>query len=82
LRPTRLHDLARYAVHRCSSSFSPSWLTLALLAYIALLFVVTIDWPAVAKDEFVAGPAGAGAMTVVIAIFGTTISPCFLFWPA
>jgi Mn2+/Fe2+ NRAMP family transporter len=66
--------------HRYASFLK--WLTLVLVAYVALLFVVTIDWPGVAKGLVLPRIAGAGAMTVVVAIFGTTISPYLFFWQA
>lgn len=59
------------------------WLTLALLAYVGTVFVVRIPWsqvmhaailPAISwKPEYV---------TMVVAIFGTTISPYLFFWQA
>ncbi|HTD05795.1 divalent metal cation transporter [Undibacterium sp.] len=59
------------------------WLTLALLAYVATVFVVHIPWQQVAvgtllphislKTEYV---------TTVVAVFGTTISPYLFFWQA
>jgi Mn2+/Fe2+ NRAMP family transporter len=57
------------------------FLTLSLLAYIGVLAVVKVDWPAVASNlvvphlslqkEYIAG---------LVAIFGTTISPYLMFW--
>ena len=59
------------------------WLTLALLAYVATVFVVHIPWQQVAvrgllphitwKPEYI---------TTVVAVFGTTISPYLFFWQA
>jgi len=59
------------------------WLTLALLAYVATVFVVHIPWTQVLykalapqiswKFEYV---------TTVVALFGTTISPYLFFWQA
>jgi len=59
------------------------WLTLALLAYVAIAFVVQIPWSQVLakmlaprmswKPEYV---------TTVVAVFGTTISPYLFFWQA
>ena len=57
------------------------WLTLVLFAYIAVLFVVKIDWMATLKG-FV-WPTFAlnnDSFTVVVAILGTTISPYLFFW--
>ena len=56
------------------------WLTLVLLAYVALLFMVKIDWMATAKGLVWPTIVGAGAMTTVVAVFGTTISPYLFFW--
>lgn len=58
------------------------WLTLILLAYIALLFMVRIDWAAAGAGLVVPKIAGAGAVTVIVAVFGTTISPYLFFWQA
>lgn len=59
------------------------WLTLVLLAYVGSLFAVHIPWEQVArqtvwphlswKPEYI---------TMVVAIFGTTISPYLFFWQA
>src|SRR3984893_13949416 len=56
-------------------------LTLSLFAYVGVLAVVHVDWPAVAanlliphispRKEYLAG---------LVAIFGTTISPYLMFW--
>ncbi|APC15996.1 iron transporter [Pseudomonas frederiksbergensis] len=59
------------------------WLTLVLLAYVGIIFAVQIPWGKVAlqtvwphlswKPEYI---------TMVVAIFGTTISPYLFFWQA
>jgi len=59
------------------------WLTLVLLAYVGTLFAVHIPWGQVAyrtvwpvlswKPEYI---------TMIVAIFGTTISPYLFFWQA
>lgn len=57
------------------------WLTLALLAYVGVLFFVQIDWGAVAKGTLWPQPAwNQDTFTVIVAIFGTTISPYLFFW--
>jgi NRAMP (natural resistance-associated macrophage protein)-like metal ion transporter len=59
------------------------WLTLALLAYVGVVFTVKIDWGAVARHT--AWPQfklDAKSMTMIVAIFGTTISPYLFFWQA
>jgi NRAMP (natural resistance-associated macrophage protein)-like metal ion transporter len=59
------------------------WLTLALLAYVATVFVVHISWWQVAmsmvrpKFEW-----NAATITTLVAVFGTTISPYLFFWQA
>jgi Mn2+/Fe2+ NRAMP family transporter len=63
--------------------FFLKWLTLSLLAYAAVLFTVHVPWGEVALRTFVPHfvPDGQAA-TVVVAIFGTTISPYLFFWQA
>ena len=56
------------------------WLTLVLLAYVALLFMVRVDWAAAVKGMIWPTIAGTTAITTVVAIFGTTISPYLFFW--
>ncbi len=58
------------------------WLTLVLFAYIALLFMVKVDWRAAAKGLVIPRVASADAFTTIVAIFGTTISPYLFFWQA
>jgi NRAMP (natural resistance-associated macrophage protein)-like metal ion transporter len=59
------------------------WLTLALLAYVATVFVVKIDWAQVLRATVVPHLAfDRGAVTAIVAIFGTTISPYLFFWQA
>jgi Mn2+/Fe2+ NRAMP family transporter len=63
--------------------FFLKWLTLSLLAYVAVLFVVHVPWKEVALHTFVPRfKADATAAAVVVAIFGTTISPYLFFWQA
>ena len=59
------------------------WLTLALLAYVITLFMVDVPWrqalaglviPNLTLDET--------ALTMIVAILGTTISPYLFFWQA
>ena len=59
------------------------WLTLALLAYVATVFVVHISWWDVAKS--MVRPQfewNAATITTLVAVFGTTISPYLFFWQA
>jgi NRAMP (natural resistance-associated macrophage protein)-like metal ion transporter len=55
------------------------WLTLALFAYVAVLFAVKLDW-GLAAHGLVSPRIEDGAMTMVVAILGTTISPYLFFW--
>jgi Mn2+/Fe2+ NRAMP family transporter len=57
------------------------WLTLSLLAYVGVVFTVKIDWHAVAMGALVPKFELSGeALTLVVAVFGTTISPYLFFW--
>ncbi len=56
------------------------WLTLVLLAYVALVFLVKVDWLATVKGMVWPTIAGSAAVTTIVAIFGTTISPYLFFW--
>ncbi len=57
------------------------WLTLALFAYVGVLFSVSIDWAEVARGVLLPQFAwSASALTVIVAVFGTTISPYLFFW--
>lgn len=61
------------------------WLTLALLAYVAVAFTLNLDWWQVASEVFRPRLAGAGwnnVLLIVVAVFGTTISPYLFFWQA
>lgn len=59
------------------------WLTLSLLAYIAVLFFVHVPWGQVALHTVWPGfKLDSKAAAVVVAIFGTTISPYLFFWQA
>jgi NRAMP (natural resistance-associated macrophage protein)-like metal ion transporter len=59
------------------------WLTLALFAYVGVVLSVDVRW-----GQVLAGIAlprvdlSASAWTLVVAIFGTTISPYLFFWQA
>jgi NRAMP (natural resistance-associated macrophage protein)-like metal ion transporter len=59
------------------------YLTLALLAYVAVVFTVHIDWLEVAKGTLMPKLLdGSDYITVMVAVFGTTISPYLFFWQA
>ncbi|WP_322469121.1 divalent metal cation transporter [Hydrogenophaga sp. SNF1] len=59
------------------------WLTLALLSYVAVVFTVHLDWWTVAR-QIVRPPLALGhdVLLMVVAVFGTTISPYLFFWQA
>ena len=59
------------------------WLTLALLAYVATVFVVHIPWQEVLVRAFIPRVTwNAETVTMIVAVFGTTLSPYLFFWQA
>ncbi|HVY84787.1 MAG TPA: divalent metal cation transporter [Caulobacterales bacterium] len=59
------------------------WLTLALFAYVGVVFAVKIDWGEVLARTFAPHVAlNSDTLTMVVALFGTTISPYLFFWQA
>ncbi|MFN7087651.1 MAG: NRAMP family divalent metal transporter [Burkholderiales bacterium] len=59
------------------------WLTLSLLAYVAVLLMVHVPWGEALKHTLVPSLSfNADFITVVVAVFGTTISPYLFFWQA
>ena len=59
------------------------WLTLALLAYVAVVFTIAVPWGEVVKGLlWPRVTLNAQALTVIVAVFGTTISPYLFFWQA
>ena len=74
-----LQTLLRYA--RYVSALK--WLTLSLFAYVATVFVVGVPWKTVAVHMVLPRiTVSADYLTVVVAVFGTTISPYLFFWQA
>jgi len=58
-------------------------LTLALLAYVATLFIVNVPWGEVAYKTLLPSISfKADYLIAVVAVFGTTISPYLFFWQA
>ena len=59
------------------------WLTLALLTYVAVVFSLHLDWwqvgQAIVHPQL---PGGHAVLLMVVAVFGTTISPYLFFWQA
>ena len=59
------------------------WLTLALLSYVAVVFTLQVDFADVLRQ--VVHPQlvlGHDVLLMVVAVFGTTISPYLFFWQA
>ena len=57
------------------------WLTLVLLAYVAIAFTVKINWGEVGQRLVLPKLYGTSDwVTVIVAVFGTTISPYLFFW--
>lgn len=57
------------------------WLTLGLLAYVATVLTVHIPWGEVALRTVWPKMAWtAASVTMIVAVFGTTISPYLFFW--
>lgn len=67
------------AYHRYVSVLK--WLTLALLAYVAVIFTVKIPWDQVAlRTVLPQVEINKDTLTMMVAILGTTISPYLFFW--
>jgi len=63
--------------------FFLKWLTLSLLAYGVVLFTVHVPWGRVAlRTLWPKFTVNGDAAAMVVAIFGTTISPYLFFWQA
>jgi NRAMP (natural resistance-associated macrophage protein)-like metal ion transporter len=59
------------------------WLTLVLLAYVAVALVANVSWSAVLSGIVRPRvPLSSDTLTVIVAVFGTTISPYLFFWQA
>jgi NRAMP (natural resistance-associated macrophage protein)-like metal ion transporter len=59
------------------------WLTLALLSYVGVVFTLHLDWWAVARELFHPRLSATNdVLLMVVAVFGTTISPYLFFWQA
>jgi NRAMP (natural resistance-associated macrophage protein)-like metal ion transporter len=57
------------------------WMTLSLLAYVAVAFTVHVPWGHVlARTALPHVAFSLATATVVVAVFGTTISPYLFFW--
>ena len=59
------------------------WLTVSLFAYVATVMVSGVDWEGMAQRLVLPAIQWSGDyLTVVVAVFGTTISPYLFFWQA
>jgi NRAMP (natural resistance-associated macrophage protein)-like metal ion transporter len=59
------------------------WLTLALLSYVAVVFTVHVQWSEVIRQLVIPQfTLNHDTITVIVAVFGTTISPYLFFWQA
>ena len=59
------------------------WLTLSLLAYVAVVFTISVPWrEAIVGIVWPRLTLNGQALTVIVAVFGTTISPYLFFWQA
>lgn len=59
------------------------WLTLTLLSYVAVVFMLHVNWEAVLVKSLIPKLQGGSAYwTMVVAVLGTTISPYLFFWQA
>jgi len=57
------------------------WTTLVLFSYVAAAFFIHVDWARALRDSFVPTAAlDPGAPLMLVALFGTTISPYLFFW--
>ncbi|HZE45053.1 MAG TPA: Nramp family divalent metal transporter [Steroidobacteraceae bacterium] len=59
------------------------WLTLALLSYVAVIFTIHVHWGTVIGELAVPRLVmDHNTITMIVAVFGTTISPYLFFWQA
>jgi Mn2+/Fe2+ NRAMP family transporter len=59
------------------------WLTIALFACVATVFVAGVHWRAAMSGIFLPRfQFNAGYFTVIVAVLGTTITPYLFFWQA
>ncbi len=59
------------------------WLTIGLLAYVATVFTVHVPWGEVlTRTAWPTFTWNNDSVTMIVAIFGTTISPYLFFWQA
>jgi Mn2+/Fe2+ NRAMP family transporter len=66
-------------------SYAPilKFLTLVLFLYVAVVFTIEIPWPIVLAGTFVPRISlNHDYLLLIVAVFGTTISPYLFFWQA
>ena len=89
--PTRLYTVGLALFSLVLQGFVPyksyvrvlKWLTLALFAYVGVVFAVRIPWSIVAMRTVFPHPSWNNVyLTTIVAVFGTTISPYLFFWQA
>jgi NRAMP (natural resistance-associated macrophage protein)-like metal ion transporter len=89
--PTRLYTVGLALFSLVLQVFVPyksyvrvlKWLTLALFAYVGVVFAVRIPWSIVAMRTVFPHPSWNNVyFTTIVAVFGTTISPYLFFWQA
>jgi len=57
------------------------WLTLTLLSYVAVVFMLHVNWERVLSESLLPRLShGSAYWTMVVAVLGTTISPYLFFW--
>ena len=89
--PSQVYDVAFGVLCLLLQVFIPyrryvpilKWLTLALLAYVGVVFAIHVPWRDIVFHTLVPQRfSGADYVVVTVAIFGTTISPYLFFWQA
>ena len=59
------------------------WLTLSLFSYVGVVLIAGVPWAAAGWALLWPPlPLDAGAATMIVAVFGTTLSPYLFFWQA
>jgi NRAMP (natural resistance-associated macrophage protein)-like metal ion transporter len=59
------------------------WLTLTLLSYVAVVFTIHVPWATVVRAAVLPRlTLDHETITMIVAVFGTTISPYLFFWQA
>jgi len=70
----------RYRYHQIANVLK--WLALVLAAYVITAFLIKPDWGLVLSSFAHVSIPAKGGLAMVVAIFGTTISPYLFFWQA